>query len=175
MNALARLGATITLSNPVGLYMDHIDLSGWEAPDGGPVTDLVSIVRGQPGMIERLEVQVPSERGFSVSDLKIAGEPIQYGGQIAQCITVKLTGTAVLTGLTPRAIGPDSRAIIDPNNAISFLGRAVQLGKPIDPGTVNGLVGQGEGAQAISTGQTVEKARELAGAVSEMHEGWRRR
>ena len=34
VNALARLGAMITLPNPVGLYMDHIDLSGWQAPDG---------------------------------------------------------------------------------------------------------------------------------------------
>ena len=31
VNALARLGAYVTLRNPVGLYMDHIDLSGWSA------------------------------------------------------------------------------------------------------------------------------------------------
>src|SRR6266568_4362750 len=30
VNALARLGANVTLRNPVGLYMDHIDLSGWQ-------------------------------------------------------------------------------------------------------------------------------------------------
>lgn len=34
VNALARLGAMITLPNPVGLYMDHIDLTGWEPPKG---------------------------------------------------------------------------------------------------------------------------------------------
>ena len=34
VNALARLGVPVTLRNPVGLYMDHIDLSGWQTPDG---------------------------------------------------------------------------------------------------------------------------------------------
>lgn len=151
VNALVRLGAMITLANPVGLYMDHIDLSGWEAPDGGPVTDLVRIVRGLPGMIERLEVEVPSERGFSISDLRIGGASVLYGGQIAQCITVKLTGVAILAGLKPTAVGPDARAIIDRNNATSFLGRALKLSKPNDPGTVNALVDQGEGPTAPST------------------------
>src|SRR5262249_23380829 len=33
VNALARAGAFITLRNPVGLYMDHVDLTGWETPD----------------------------------------------------------------------------------------------------------------------------------------------
>lgn len=45
-------------------------------------------------MIERLVVEVPSETGFTVGDLKIAGIPIRYGGQIAECITVKLVGAA---------------------------------------------------------------------------------
>lgn len=148
VNALARLGAMITLQNPVGLYMDHIDLAGWAAPDGGPVTDLVRIVRGQPGMIERLEVEVPPERGFSLSDVTIAGVPIRYGGQIAECITVKLTGVAVLTKETSVPIGPDARGIIDPADARSFLNRAVDLKNPLPLGTVEALVGQGEGAQA---------------------------
>jgi hypothetical protein len=96
VNALARMGAMISLQNPVGLYMDHIDLSGWAAPDGRDVIDCVRIVRGQPGMIERLVVEVPAGRAFMVSDLEIAGVPIAYGGQIAECITVKLIGQAVL-------------------------------------------------------------------------------
>jgi hypothetical protein len=100
VNAFARLGAMITLQNPVGLYMDHIDLAGWVAPDGGDVAECVGIVRGMPGMIERLLVEVPLHRGSTVSDLTIAGEPIAYGGQIAECITVKLVGQAAL--VSPR-------------------------------------------------------------------------
>src|SRR5205814_1493454 len=94
VNALARLGANVTLRNPVGLFMDHIDLSGWRAPDGKGVEDCVQIVRGLPGMIERMVVEAPASRGFDLGDITIAGVPISYGGQIAECITVKLVGLA---------------------------------------------------------------------------------
>src|SRR5215469_248151 len=96
VNAAARLGAFVTLKDPVGLYMDHIDLSGWECPDGKPVDECIHIVRGTPGMIERLVVEVPKRRGFSVSDITIGGDSIEYGGQIAECITVKLIAIATV-------------------------------------------------------------------------------
>src|SRR4030095_1776546 len=69
VNALARLGAYVTLRNPVGLYMDHIDLSGWQAHDKGAISDCVHMVRGKPTMVERLVIEVPRERGFVVGDL----------------------------------------------------------------------------------------------------------
>ena len=144
VNALARLGAMITLKNPVGLYMDHIDLAGWSVPDGGSVTDLVKIVRGQPGMIERLEVEVPSERGFTLSDVKIGGVPIRYGGQIAECITVKLTGVAVLANVEPVPVPWTSHGYLDPAFPTGY-GRAVEIGKPVAPGMIEALVNQGEG------------------------------
>jgi hypothetical protein len=74
--------------------MDHIDLSGWEAHDGKGVADCIKVTRGTLGMIERLVVEVPKERGLTVSDITIGGVPIEYGGQIAECITVKLIGVA---------------------------------------------------------------------------------
>jgi hypothetical protein len=157
VNALARLGAMITLQNPVGLYMDHIDLAGWRAPDGGPLTDLLRIVRGRPGMIERLEVEVPAERGFSLSDVTIGGVPIRYGGQIAECITVKLTGVAILTNLTPVPLPCEAHAVIDP----AFhqgLGRSVKTGGPIPSGTVIALLNQGEGAVVPPTPKVAAKA-----------------
>ena len=76
VNALARLGAYVTLRNPVGLYMDHIDLSGWVAPDNGDIADCVRIVRGLPDMIERMVVEVPAGRKFDIGDITIAGNPI---------------------------------------------------------------------------------------------------
>lgn len=90
VNAAVRLGAYLTIKEPVGVYMDHIDLSGWEGPNGIPAENCVRIVRGTPGMIARLVVEVP-RRGRFVDEIKIGGEPILYGGQIAECITVKLT------------------------------------------------------------------------------------
>jgi len=93
VNALARQGAMITLANPVGLYMDHIDLTGWEIPGGIAPRDCVQVVRGQPRLIERLVVEIPDAR-FDVSDIRIGGFPVAFGGQIAECITVKLVGSA---------------------------------------------------------------------------------
>jgi hypothetical protein len=136
VNALARLGAMITLPNPVGLYMDHIDLSGWSAPDASDVSEYVRIVRGRPGMIERLLVEVPAERGFTVSDLAIGGERIRYGGQIAECITVKLVGSAAALGSTQNAPIPCvGRCCVDPAHA-SQLNRTQDLDAPIPPGEV---------------------------------------
>jgi hypothetical protein len=42
-----------------------------------------------PGSIE-----VPAEKGFTVSDITISGRKIEFGSQIADFITVKLTGAA---------------------------------------------------------------------------------
>ena len=94
INALARQGRRITLANPVGLYMDHIDLAGWETPDGVRPEDCVRVLRGSGRSIERLVVEMPP--GHDLSELRIAGIPVDWGGQIAECITVKLTGVASL-------------------------------------------------------------------------------
>jgi len=118
VNVLARLGAQITLANPVGLYMDHIDLSGWDAPGGVAPADCVRIVRGQPDAIERLEVKYPTDE-FAVSDIRIGGVPIRYGGQIAECITVKLVGAAAALGsiTTAPRTRLSAKAYLDPASA----------------------------------------------------------
>jgi hypothetical protein len=144
VNALARLGAYVTLRNPVGLYMDHIDLSGWQAPDGGGVADCIHMVRGVPGMIERMAVEVPSSRGFAVSDLRIAGVPIRYGGQIAECITVKLVGIAniVAVPIDRPAAAAASFAVLDPAHP-QAVERTGEDAPP--PGFVEAYLDQGTG------------------------------
>lgn len=150
VNALARLGARITLRNPVGLYMDHIDLSGWEAPDGGEVADFVRIVRGTPGMIERLVVEAPTGRKVSLGDLTIAGEPIQFGGQVAECITVKLVGVANIlqTPFRSTTSVAHGRGIIDPAypGALSIASRT----HPLPVGYVEAFRGEGTSAMPVS-------------------------
>ena len=117
VNALARLGAKVTLANPVGLYMDHIDLTGWEVPAGVAAQDCVRIVRGQDRLIERLVVEAPDD-SFAVSDIRIAGVPIAFGGQIAECITVKLVGAASALGSMKSPLLPlPGLAFVDPANA----------------------------------------------------------
>lgn len=154
VNALARLGALVTLKNPVGLYMDHIDLSGWAAPDGGDVFEYVRVIRGMPQMIERLVVEVPEERGFTLGDVTIGGVPIAYGGQIAECITVKLIGLA--NPQNPAIVNAptrcERRCRIDPAYAVS-LKRPLKISEALPPGTEQAYVNQGltEGAPVPSS------------------------
>ena len=98
VNALARQGASITLTNPVGLYIDSLNTTGWVTPDGTSASTFWTIVRGAPGLGLRGVFQVPSLKGYTVSDIKIGGVPIRFGGQIAEHILMKLTGVACRIG-----------------------------------------------------------------------------
>jgi hypothetical protein len=98
VNALARQGASITLLNPVGLYIDSLNTTGWVTPDGTPAANFFTIVRGAPGAGLRAVFQVPPAKGYTISDIKIGGQAIQFGGQIAEHILMKLTGLACRVG-----------------------------------------------------------------------------
>ena len=41
---------------------------------------------------------MPANEGFTVGDISIGGEKIEFGGQIAEKITMKLTGLAFSKG-----------------------------------------------------------------------------
>lgn len=143
VNALARAGAFVTLRNPVGLYMDHIDLSGWEVKDGKGIADCIKITRGTLGMIERLVVEVPKDRGLTVSDITIGGVPIEYGGQIAECITVKLVGVAHPQANIKNQPTPcDGHCCIDAAYPRS-LRRHLKIDQDVPPGTVPAFENQG--------------------------------
>jgi hypothetical protein len=137
VNALARLGAMITLVNPIGLYMDDVDTSGWALPDGILPADCVHIVRGEPGRIERLVVEVPPETGRMLGDLTIGGEPLLYGGQIAECITVKLVGGACDLKSTRNGLA-DCRAqgCVVPSDARSLVSPPPSVGAPLPLGVI---------------------------------------
>ena len=94
VNGLARQGRMITLANPVGLYIDHINDTSFRLPDGSPTTGWFQIVRGTAGHTLRAVFAPPAGSTFTVSDVKIGGTPVKFGGQIAQNITMKLTGVA---------------------------------------------------------------------------------
>jgi hypothetical protein len=120
VNNLARIGCRITLRNPVGLYMNHIDLTGITRPDGSPIDErYFRVERGlDENMIERAVFEVPSEdrlngrEPLTVGDLEIAGERIVHGGQVAERITVALFGLAY----------PDSK----PNTPVGAAAKAAQ-------------------------------------------------
>jgi hypothetical protein len=89
---LARKGFSITLQDPVGLYMVGWDDTGFTKPDGSPVGNYWRIVRGTPGRVLRLEYEVPAGAGFVVGDIRIGGRRIEWGGHLAEHVTVGITG-----------------------------------------------------------------------------------
>ncbi|HWI61327.1 MAG TPA: hypothetical protein VNT75_05805 [Symbiobacteriaceae bacterium] len=97
VNVLTRLGLNVSLRDPIGLYMDSLNTAGWETPDGTPAARFFTVVRGQEGsepLILRAVFAVPEEYGYTVGDIRIGGVPIQYGGQIAEHLLMKLTAVA---------------------------------------------------------------------------------
>jgi hypothetical protein len=154
VNVLARLGAMITLANPVGLYMDHIDLTGWELPGGQAAGDWVRVVRGQDRLIERLVVQSPTKE-FDVSDLRIGGVPVVFGGQIAQCITVKLVGAAAALGSVNNGrLKLTTAGYVDPADAREVYGRR---GRPT--GTVKAFAYESGEVEAAPVRRAAAAAR----------------
>lgn len=94
IGALARKPLSITLREPIGLYITGYDDTGWTKPNGTPVGDYWRIVRGSPGQILRLEYRVPPGAGFVVGDIRIGGRRIEWGGQIAEHVTCTVGGVA---------------------------------------------------------------------------------
>ncbi|MFL6451680.1 MAG: hypothetical protein ACJ746_28985 [Bryobacteraceae bacterium] len=104
VNGLARQGFSITIKNPIGLYIHNIDLAGFRKPDGNPISPMYfRITRGSPGQGLRAVFEVPAGQtsaghSFAVSDITIGGVKIAFGGHIAKRISMKLTGVAVEKG-----------------------------------------------------------------------------
>jgi hypothetical protein len=94
VNELTREGADVTLDNPVGLYFADLSTAGWETPDSSDPRLYWSYVRGTPKWPVRAVYEVPPDRDFVVGDIKINGRKIDFAGQIADRINMKLTGVA---------------------------------------------------------------------------------
>jgi Dyp-type peroxidase family len=116
--------------------MDHIDTNGWELPGGVDPQECIRIVRGSPRMVERLLIEVPINTGLTLSDLTIGGQPLRYGGQLAECITVKLVGAAARLGkITDNApTGCQYRGMLDPNQPSELVLSDIRA--PLPPGYV---------------------------------------
>lgn len=97
VRALARKGLQITAADPIGIYLGGWDDTGWSKPDGSPVDNYWQVIRpagasGPPAL--RLVYEVPASEGFVVGDIRIGGRPIEFGGQIAEHLTVMFPAVA---------------------------------------------------------------------------------
>lgn len=94
VNSLAATGAEITLEDPVGIYIGGLETTGMVAPDGADAAEFWQIERGDPEHVLRASFSVPEERGYTVSNIEDAGQPIRFGAQLAERVEVKVTAVA---------------------------------------------------------------------------------
>jgi hypothetical protein len=166
VNGLAALGFAVTLRNPVGLYMDDLNLTGWAGPGGEAVDPAwFRIVRGRPGLIERAVFEVPERAGFRVSDVTIGGVPISVGGQLSEHMTMKIVGLASEPGkFSNKPAGCAAGCCADAANPAFLYYRA--LDDPCPPGRVSAFdyyppqeAPAAAAAQAVLIGRTPARLR----------------
>lgn len=120
VNSIARDKSSISLRNPVALYITRWNSDGLRKPDNSPVNEYWRLVRGQPApgpnrpaMGLHLVYEVPASEGFVVGDIKIGNRTIDFGGQLAEHVNVGLFGLACRVGQSNNPLircgeGPDS-------------------------------------------------------------------
>jgi hypothetical protein len=141
VNFLTRQQADVTLENPVGLYFAGLSTAGWRTKDGSDPAAYWHYVRGTDAMPVRTVYEVPPDRGFVVGDIEINGRTIDFAGQIADFIEMKLTGVATRFGKSrvqpmtgcrrPKpALAADTEAVVArPRRVREFLDRELALSR----------------------------------------------
>ena len=92
--SITRTGLAAATADPPGPLMIDWDDTGWTAPDGSPVGDHWTVVRGVPGAALRVVYEVPDAAGYRVGDIRIGGRPVTTGGQLAEHVVMSAHGIA---------------------------------------------------------------------------------
>ena len=121
---IAKGGSIVSLQDPVGLYIQTPDFSGYSLPSDpklpgdADVSECWNVVRGRTktggedfDFILHARFEIPQRWkdagvSFNVGDIQIAGNPIQFGAQITQTFRVGLRGLALATNLPGEALLP---------------------------------------------------------------------
>jgi hypothetical protein len=109
------LNLKVTLLDPVGLYLQEPNYNYFTLPDNAPkgakIEDCFKFVRGEVknphypnNMILHTIMEIPESwpKSITLSDIKVLGEPIQYGSQVMQSIQVQLAATGVASDTEPK-------------------------------------------------------------------------
>lgn len=128
VNGLVRDGYGVSLADPVGLYIPRINLGAFAGPNGEYPGAAWHVDRGdaQRQMTLRATFAPPPGANFQVEEILANGTPISFGGQIADQVSVALTGLAkrreaeplVPAGCTTKCCQhpelPNVRAVVEP-------------------------------------------------------------
>jgi len=97
INELVRGGNAVTINDPIGLYIGDIDFQPIEPPGGIAAADCWRVVRGNAAdkMILRAQFALPEGSGFALEDVLVGGEPLRFGAQLAELVTIVIHGRAI--------------------------------------------------------------------------------
>lgn len=90
INNLAAAGDEISVADPPGLYIDDFIAAGIETPDDVDAGQFWEITRGDDAHALRATFEVPPERGYSISQIKVDGKPIEFGAQLADRVRIRV-------------------------------------------------------------------------------------
>ena len=130
-------GAKLTLQDPIGVYMDEVNVAGWAAPDGTPLVreKVVTLVRGQPGAALRYKLRAPAGAAFVLGDCTVGGQRVQYGGQLVKnaitCYVTYGTYRAPITPL-PVKLPPPPPALAHDGVEMAPTAMAAAVGVPLE-------------------------------------------
>lgn len=132
INELVRDGNEVSFADPVGLYIDEVDLIDFETPDGSSARKLMRVTRGSDEFMLRVVFEAPAGANFVLGDVMIGGRKINFGSQIAEKIKVRIRGAARKTDQrAPQLKLPDFSVVGQP--------APVAAKPPLKPGDVRGL------------------------------------
>lgn len=90
VNHAAAQGSELTLEDPAGLYLEALQVGGFETPDGTDPLEFWTVERGSTSHCLRASFSVPDDLGYTVSDIEIFGVPILFGAQLADRVLVRV-------------------------------------------------------------------------------------
>jgi hypothetical protein len=121
---IAKGGSIVSLQDPVGLYIQTPDFSGYslptdpKLPGDADVSECWNVVRGRTktggedfDVILHARFEIPQRWkdagvSFTVGDIQVDGNRIQFGAQITQTFKVGLRGLGLATNLPDEALLP---------------------------------------------------------------------
>ena len=113
INSLVRAGNEVSFDGPAGLYIDEIDTSDFEVPNGMKASDLFRIVRGDKNFMMRVVFEAPKDSGFVLGDIKVGGDKLNFGGQIAEKMRIRVRGIARKADKAPPSINCGGQAVLE--------------------------------------------------------------
>lgn len=119
VNSSVRGSTSLTLADPVGLYIQRFDSSRVADSNGNALEGWWRIVRGKEGRVLRAEFGPPTGSPLTLADVRVGNdEPLTSGGQLAELVTMVIYARAVNLGVRePAAIRCTNRCCVKRGSA----------------------------------------------------------